>query len=111
MPTVGGQGTLASGETPILITWNYLAQSYSDALKGNPAVQVVIPKTGRFGGIYVQGISAFAPHPNAAKLWEEYLYSDAGQIGWLTGLLLHHPLRGPRVAQRDPGRSEGQAAG
>ena len=85
VPTVGGQGTLASGETPILITWNYLAQSYADALKGNPAVQVVIPKTGRFGGIYVQGISAYAPHPNAAKLWEEYLYSDAGQIGWLTG--------------------------
>ncbi len=84
VPTVGGQGTLASGETPILITWNYLAQSYADALKGNPAVTVVIPKTGRFGGIYVQGISAYAPHPNAAKLWEEYLYSDAGQIGWLS---------------------------
>ena len=70
---------------PILITWNYLAQGYADALKGNPAVSVVIPKNGRFGGIYAQGISAYAPHPNAAKLWEEYLYSDAGQIGWLTG--------------------------
>jgi putative spermidine/putrescine transport system substrate-binding protein len=26
-------------------------------------------------GVYVQGISAYAPHPNAAKLWMEYLYS------------------------------------
>jgi putative spermidine/putrescine transport system substrate-binding protein len=85
VPTVGGQGTLASGETPILITWNYLAQAYADKLAGNPAVTVVIPATGRFEGGYVQGISAYAPHPNAAKLWEEYLYSDAGQIGWLTG--------------------------
>jgi putative spermidine/putrescine transport system substrate-binding protein len=85
IPSVGSQGKLASGETPILITWNYLAQGYADALKGNPAVSVVIPKTGRFGGIYVQGISAYAPHLNAAKLWEEYLYSDAGQLGWLTG--------------------------
>ena len=85
VPTVGGQGTLASGETPILITWNYLAQAYADKLAGNPAVKVVVPATGKFGGIYVQGISAYAPHPNAAKLWEEYLYSDAGQLGWLAG--------------------------
>jgi putative spermidine/putrescine transport system substrate-binding protein len=84
VPSVGSQGKLVT-ETPILITWSYLALGYRDSLKGNPPVTVVIPKNGRFGGLYVQGISAYAPHPNAAKLWEEYLYSDAGQIGWLTG--------------------------
>ena len=41
--------------------------------------------------VYVQGISAFAPHPNAAKLWMEHLYSDEGQIGWLKGHC--HPIR------------------
>ena len=42
-------------------------------------------------GVYVQAISAFAPHPNAAKLWMEYLYSDEGQLGWLKGYC--HPIR------------------
>jgi putative spermidine/putrescine transport system substrate-binding protein len=39
----------------------------------------------------VQGISAYAPHPNAAKLWMEYLYSDEGQNLWLKGYC--HPAR------------------
>jgi putative spermidine/putrescine transport system substrate-binding protein len=42
-------------------------------------------------GVYVQAISAYAPHPNAAKLWLEYLYSDAGQVGFLKGYC--HPVR------------------
>jgi putative spermidine/putrescine transport system substrate-binding protein len=33
----------------------------------------------------VQAISKDAPHPAAARLWEEYLYSDAGQNLWLKG--------------------------
>ena len=55
------------------------------ALKDNPAVEVVVPKSGVLAGVYVQAISAFAPHPNAAKLWMEYLYSDEGQLVWLKG--------------------------
>jgi putative spermidine/putrescine transport system substrate-binding protein len=82
VPTVAKQGSLVNGETPIVITWSYLALADRDSLKGTVKVQVVIPATGKFGGIYVQGISKTAPHPNAAKLWEEYLYSDAGQLVW-----------------------------
>ena len=41
--------------------------------------------------MYVQAISAYAPHPNAAKLWMEYLYSDEGQIAWLKGYC--NPIR------------------
>ena len=44
-----------------------------------------VPKTGVVAGVYVQAISAYAPHPNAAKLWMEYLYSDEGQNIWLKG--------------------------
>ncbi len=44
-----------------------------------------------FAGVYVQAISAFAPHPNAAKLWMEYLYSDEGQLGWLKAYC--YPIR------------------
>ena len=48
-------------------------------------IDVAIPASGPYGGVYIQGISAYAPHPNAAKLWEEYLYSDEGQNAWLSG--------------------------
>ena len=85
VPTIANTGTIASGETPVVITWSYLALADADTLAGNPNVAVVIPASGRFGGLYAQAISAYAPHPNAAKLWEEYLYSDEGQLGWLNG--------------------------
>jgi putative spermidine/putrescine transport system substrate-binding protein len=90
VPVIGKQATL-TGETPILITWDYLALGYRDQLKDNPTVEVVVPKSGVLAGVYVQAISAFAPHPNAAKLWMEYLYSDEGQLVWLKGY--GHPIR------------------
>jgi putative spermidine/putrescine transport system substrate-binding protein len=91
VPVIGKVASLAQGATPIIIRWDYNALSDRDTLKGNPKVEVVVPKTGVVAGVYVQGISAFAPHPNAAKLWMEYLYSDEGQLGWLKGYC--HPIR------------------
>ena len=37
------------------------------------------------GGYYVQAVNKDAPHPAAARLWQEFLYSDAGQNLWLKG--------------------------
>ncbi len=91
VPVIGKAASLAQGATPIVIRWDYNALSDRDTLKGNPPVDVVIPKSGVVAGVYVQAISAYAPHPNAAKLWMEYLYSDEGQIGWLKGYC--HPVR------------------
>jgi putative spermidine/putrescine transport system substrate-binding protein len=91
VPASNGASSLAQGTTPIIIRWDYLALGDRDNLKGNPKVDVVVPKTGIVGGIYVQAISAYAPHPNAAKLWMEYLYSDKGQLAWLAGYC--HPIR------------------
>ena len=59
VPVIGDQSKLAKGETPILITWDYLALGYKDILKGNPDIEVVVPKTGVFGGVYIQAISAY----------------------------------------------------
>jgi putative spermidine/putrescine transport system substrate-binding protein len=91
VPVIGKTATVASGETPIRIAWTYNALADRDSLKGNPPITVVVPKTGRLGGMYVQAISAFAPHPNAAKLWMEYLYSDEGQLAWANGYC--NPIR------------------
>jgi len=93
VPVIAKPGTIASGETPITIRWTYNALSNRDAsaASGGPAIEVVVPTSGRFAGVYVQAISAYAPHPNAAKLWMEYLYSDEGQNLWLSGYC--HPIR------------------
>lgn len=91
VPVIAKTATVASGETPIRIAWTYNGLADKDSLAGNPPIEVVVPTTGRFGGMYVQAISAFAPHPNAAKLWMEYLYSDEGQNLWLKGYC--NPIR------------------
>jgi len=91
VPVIAKVASLAQGATPIAIRWDYLALADRDTLKGNPRVEVVVPESGVVAGVYVQAISAYAPHPNAAKLWMEYLYSDEGQLGWLKGYC--HPIR------------------
>ncbi len=91
VPIIAKTANVAAGDSPIRIAWTYNALADKDSLKGNPPITVVVPKNGRFGGMYVQAISAFAPHPNAAKLWMEYLYSDAGQNTWLAGYC--NPIR------------------
>ena len=91
VPLISNNGLVAKGETPVRITWDYNALAAVDSFAGNPAAQVVIPATGRFAGVYVQAISAYAPHPNAAKLWMEFLYSDEGQTIWMKGYC--HPIR------------------
>ena len=79
--------------------WDYNGLAARDNLKGNPKVDVVVPKDGVIAGVYVQAISAFAPHPNAAKLWMEHLYSDEGQVGWLKGYC--HPIRFQDMVKRN----------
>ncbi|WP_349038432.1 ABC transporter substrate-binding protein [Pseudotabrizicola sp. 4114] len=91
VPVIGKAGTLAQGTTPIVIQWDYNALSNRDSLAGNPPVEVIVPSDVTLAGVYVQAISAYAPQPNAAKLWMEYLYSDEGQLGWLAGYC--HPIR------------------
>jgi putative spermidine/putrescine transport system substrate-binding protein len=41
--------------------------------------------------MYVQAISEFDQHPNAAKLWMEYLYSNEVQLAWMSGYC--NPIR------------------
>jgi putative spermidine/putrescine transport system substrate-binding protein len=91
VPIIAKTANVAAGDSPIRIAWTYNALADKDSLKGNPPITFVVPKSGRFGGVYVQAISAYAPHLNAAKLWMEYLYSDAGQNTWLGGYC--NPIR------------------
>src|SRR5262249_54548796 len=58
VPVSGGPAPLAQGSTPIVVRWDYLALGDRDTLKGNPKVDIVVPKTGIVAGVYVQAISA-----------------------------------------------------
>ena len=99
VPVIAKQATVAKGETPVITRWDYNALADKAALAGNPTIEVVIPKTGVVAGVYIQAISAYAPHPNAAKLWMEYLYSDEGQLIWLKGGC--HPIRYNDMVKRN----------
>jgi putative spermidine/putrescine transport system substrate-binding protein len=79
--------TIASGETPIVMDWDYLNLGNVDALKKQGITwSTAVPTDGLVSGFYDQAISIHAAHPAAARLWEEYLYSpDGGLNGWLKG--------------------------
>lgn len=77
-------GTIAQGASPVVIIWDYLAFGYNDAFKGNPSLTITYPSP-TIASMYVQAISAYAPHPNCAKLWMEILHSDEGQLAWMKG--------------------------
>ncbi|RIK30788.1 MAG: iron ABC transporter substrate-binding protein [Anaerolineae bacterium] len=91
VPLIANSGLVASGEIPVRITWDYNALSAIDTFEGNPNATVVIPASGRYAGVYVQAISAYSPQPAAARLWQEFLYSDEGQLIWMKGYC--HPIR------------------
>ena len=44
-----------------------------------------MPPGDPIGSFYFQAINKDAPHPAAARLWEEFLYSDEGQNLFLGG--------------------------
>ncbi|GGR30713.1 ABC transporter substrate-binding protein [Agromyces mediolanus] len=74
--------TVTSGETPVVFDWDYLNAAHT---ADNPSWKtVILPGTG-YAGYYNQAINADAPHPAAARLWQEFLYSDEVQNLWLKG--------------------------
>ncbi|MGK4580538.1 ABC transporter substrate-binding protein [Kitasatospora sp. HPMI-4] len=78
--------TIEKGETPITVDWSYLNTGYTDKFKDKGIDwKVAIPSDGSYAQYYNQAINKWAPHPAAARLWEEYLYSAEGQNGFLGG--------------------------
>jgi putative spermidine/putrescine transport system substrate-binding protein len=82
--------TVASGQTPVTIDWDYL-QIGNKKTFTNFKWDVAVPKSGVYGGYYCQAVNSTAPHPWAGRLWEEFLYSDQGQLLFLKGFA--HPAR------------------
>jgi putative spermidine/putrescine transport system substrate-binding protein len=97
VPVDASPQTVASGQTPIVIDWDYLNLAYGPEFP-SAKWKTVLPSDGVYGAYYCQAINANAPHPWAARLWEEFLYSDQGQLLWLKGF--SHPARFQDLARR-----------
>ncbi len=84
-PVSATGATIKAGTTPVVFNWDYLnLPSYV----GVSNWKVFIPQNAILGGYYAQAINKSAPHPAAARLWEEFLYSQAasgGQNLWIEG--------------------------
>jgi putative spermidine/putrescine transport system substrate-binding protein len=78
--------TIKSGATPVVINWDYL--NLASIVGQGSNWKLFIPPNATLGAFYDQAINKGAPHPAAARLWEEFLYSQAakgGQNLWLAG--------------------------
>ncbi|MDH6180326.1 putative spermidine/putrescine transport system substrate-binding protein [Microbacteriaceae bacterium SG_E_30_P1] len=89
--------TIASGETPVVFDWDYLNTGYAASLEGQRNWEVVVFPGTAYAGYYNQAINKDAPHPAAARLWQEFLYSDEVQNLWLKGGA--RPVRADAMAE------------
>ena len=78
--------SIAQGKTPISIEWDFLNLDHAQQLRSkNVDWRVSIPFDGSFSEYYAQAINKYAPHPAAARLWEEYVQGVEGQNLRLAG--------------------------
>ena len=82
LPVDPTPATIESGQTPVVIDWDYLNAAETAKL---PTWKVFVPNNALVGGYYFQAINKDGPHPAAARLWQEFLYSDEGQNLYLKG--------------------------
>jgi putative spermidine/putrescine transport system substrate-binding protein len=76
LPVDPTPATIESGQTPVVIDWNYLNGAVSEK---KPSWRIFVPNDAAVAGYYYQAINRDAPHPAAARLWQEFLFSDEGQ--------------------------------
>ncbi len=76
---------LLSGEVGIAVKPDFLNLTDRDNFKGKPNIEVVIPSDGAAATNYAQIINRLAPHPYSARLFQEFIFSDEGQLEMLKG--------------------------
>ena len=73
------------GEADVFVMWDFNALAYRDKLPNKADYTVLIPGDGAVTSGYTTIINVHAPHPNAARLAREYIFSDAGQLNLARG--------------------------
>ncbi|HXG03734.1 MAG TPA: extracellular solute-binding protein, partial [Candidatus Binatia bacterium] len=84
-------GVVASGERPVAVNGGDYT-FYQSKKKGNP-VEIVYPKEGVPLVVSPTAITAFAPHPTAARLFTDFMFSRELQqvLADSEGLYTGHP--------------------
>ena len=85
-----GDGPMADKAVLATIDWSFNQDAWKSELAKSPGIdwKVVVPSGKPYAQYYAMAISAYAPHPAAARLWEEYNYGVQGSnIRALSGAL------------------------
>jgi putative spermidine/putrescine transport system substrate-binding protein len=87
LPVDPTPATIAAGQTPCVIDWEYNNAALTEDLKAKGIDwTVTVPSDAPpVASYYIQTINKDAPHPAAARLWEEFLYTPEAQNEWLKG--------------------------
>lgn len=67
------------GELVVGVMWDFNALNYRKHIGMERELQIVVPTDATISVPYVAVINRWAPHPCAARLWQEWLFSDEGQ--------------------------------
>lgn len=79
-----------AGEVQVGVTWSYNALGYRDQTP-NYEFHYCVPSDGSILSGYASIINKYSPHPHAAALAREHIFSDAGQINLAKGYAI--PIR------------------
>ncbi|WP_328884715.1 ABC transporter substrate-binding protein [Streptomyces sp. NBC_00299] len=78
--------TINDGKIPILIDHDFYNLDYADKMRSKGVEwKVSIPFDGSFAQYYAFTVNKHAPHPAAARLWMEWVFSPEGQNIRLNG--------------------------
>lgn len=72
------QQNFETGEIAVGVIWSYTAVPYKDQIT-QYQMEATIPSDGSIMSGYASVINKYAPHPHAAALAREWIFSDAGQ--------------------------------
>lgn len=76
LPVDPTPATIASGETPVVIDWSF---NHTGQAANTPNWASTILAGPAYGSYYHEAINKDAPHPAAARLWQEWIFSDTVQ--------------------------------
>lgn len=81
---------IEKGEVEVAIMWDFNALNYRSQIDPK-RFEVIVPKDGTLMSGYCTIINKYAKHPNAARLAQDYILSDEGQINLAEGFA--RPIR------------------
>ncbi len=82
LPVNATGATIASGETKVVFDWSYNNLAAAATVDG---WKVTTLPGAVYTSFYNQAISKDAPHPAAARLWQEFIYSAEAQNLFIVG--------------------------